>query len=602
MEENSSQPTCYHGLQLNKMRLNGEFVDMEIIVGSETFHVHRVIMAAISEYFKAVMSNKMREATENRVIIDGVDPDTMKTVIEFCYTNQVSLNDDNFNQVLSAAFRFCVQPLQDKCIKFIQSMICASNCTRLIHLFQQYDLEHLHDKAIGICLENFDLVCETPKFFDIDEDLWKILLPAESLNLSESGIFRALVKWTEHDLENRKAAFERLVKQVRFATIDASELSELSSFKLATISESCKELIAKVKNYLEIKRQDKQSGSEALAEISATPRRNLRNCQRMYAIGGRGYVLSDSPGSSRYHRETLSSVEIYDPNTDTWTEAAPMHSRRTRFGCTVLDDHIYVAGGSNEDGPLISSVGYSVLNNFERYSIAQNAWEILPMMSHPRRDLALVALGKDLYAIGGYDGHQILSMVERFCPDERKWNSCAPMISERSLAAHAVLDGYIYVIGGEIWEIAKLEKYDPKTDSWCSLVSVPGLNKRLECTYHGADIYIMGWPGPSTSKLQFLVFNPSRMSGYKLPEVPIDKRHSKFLEFGRQLFAVSWKYLDDTKDVLVSYNRETRQWSPRAGMSTEGAERGYIVHPQRSYPDHNELIYLMKFLLSKNEV
>jgi len=65
----------------------------------------------------------------------------------------------------------------------------------------------------------------------------EILLPDERFNLSENGIMRALVRWTEHNLENRQASFGRLVKHVRFALIDASELSELSRLKLAIMSE-----------------------------------------------------------------------------------------------------------------------------------------------------------------------------------------------------------------------------------------------------------------------------------------------------------------------------------------------------------------------------
>jgi len=55
MEREPGHPTCCYGSGLNEIRLDGEFVDMEIIVGSETYHVHRVIMAAKSDYFRAAM-------------------------------------------------------------------------------------------------------------------------------------------------------------------------------------------------------------------------------------------------------------------------------------------------------------------------------------------------------------------------------------------------------------------------------------------------------------------------------------------------------------------------------------------------------------------
>ena len=135
MEQESVQPACCYGSQLNEMRLNGEVADMEIIVGSETYRVRRGIMEAKS----AIVSSQMKEANQNKSIIEDLDPGIKKTVIEFFYIDQVSLNDDNFHHALSAAFRFCIESLQDVCVKFIESRITAFNCIRLVHSFQQYN-------------------------------------------------------------------------------------------------------------------------------------------------------------------------------------------------------------------------------------------------------------------------------------------------------------------------------------------------------------------------------------------------------------------------------------------------------------------------------
>jgi len=588
MDQKLSHPTCCYGSRLNELRLNGELVDMDIVVGSETYRVHQVIMAAKSDYFRAIMSSQLREAKENRVTIEDVDPENMKTVIEFCYTNQLSLNDDNFHQVLSAAFRFCIESLKEFCVEFIGPRITASNCIGLIHSFQQYSLTHLLDNAIGFSLENFDLVCDTPEFSDIEEYVWEILLPDDRLNLSESSVFRALVKWTEHDLENRKAAFERLVKHVRFATIDASELSELSSFELATISESCKELIAKAKNYLEIKRQDKQSESETLAKVSATPRRNLRNCQRMYAIGGYPFVQMGELPLDEPH-ETLPdfrSVEIYDPNTDKWTEA-PMQSQRVYFGCAVLGDDIYIVGGTDGDNSL---------DTFERYSITNDTWQSLPAMPTARHSLGLVALGEYLYAIGGMDSVFSVDTVERFRPGDTKWHECAPMLNPRDDASYVALDGYIYAIGGEsaLRKKTTLERYDPRTDSWCSLSPLFQSIQRFESTCCRGMIYIMCCDEGPPPHLQIFVYDPSKDKWLQLLRAPTHLCSVKFVEFHRELYAVGVLTDDSDPTRLESYNPETKQWTAKTGMTSRRTGYSLIVHPQRMFPAKHPLVPLVE--------
>jgi len=480
-----------------------------------------------------------------------------------------------------------MESLKDACIKFIEPRMTASNCTGLIHSFKQYGLTRLLNKAIGFCLENFDLVCKTPRFLDIEEDIWEILLPDEGLNLSESGIFRALVKWTEHDSENRQVAFGRLVKHLRFATIALSELNKLTDLKLATTSQSCKELIARAKYNSETGRQDKQSEDEPVPDVSATPRLNLKNRQRMYAIGGCRFVQTSSLDTSDYHPESTDNVQIYDPKTDKWTEAAPMYSPRRAFGCTVLGDYIYVAGGEHDD---------ELLESFERYSIANDTWESLPDMIEPRRDLGLVALNGDIYAMGGVGDLDRLNRVERWYSDDKDWGDCAGMLIRRVNAAYVALDGYIYAIGGDGPEflIATIEKYDPEADSWCRLAYLDHVRDRYECTTYEGMIYIMCWNNRTRHHLHFFVYNVATDQYSDLPNMPTKRFSFKMAELGRELYAVGGRKGKLASNIVESYNPETKQWTARTAMKSKLAEHSLIVHPERNFPDKHLLAPLVE--------
>ena len=43
----------------------------------------------------------------------------------------------------------------------------------------------------------------------------------------------------------------------------------------------------------------------------------------------------------------LSTVEAYDPDTDTWTSKAPMLNARRGLGAAAVGDRIYAIGGCN---------------------------------------------------------------------------------------------------------------------------------------------------------------------------------------------------------------------------------------------------------------
>jgi len=59
----------------------------------------------------------------------------------------------------------------------------------------------------------------------------------------------------------------------------------------------------------------------------------------------------------------------------------------------------------------------------------------------------VVALGKMIYVVGGYDGQNQLSSVERYNTEANVWESVAPMSEPRSALSVTALDGKIYAMG-----------------------------------------------------------------------------------------------------------------------------------------------------------
>jgi len=113
----------------------------------------------------------------------------------------------------------------------------------------------------------------------------------------------------------------------------------------------------------------------------------------IYAMGG-------------YNGSALSIVEAYDPSTDTWTEKAPMPSPKVEFGLVLgPDEKIYVIGGGTS---YVNNVG-PFFNTVEIYDPETDTWTI-PGWSESnlltaRKELS-AALGNNgrIYAIGGANG------------------------------------------------------------------------------------------------------------------------------------------------------------------------------------------------------
>ncbi|XP_023340919.1 BTB/POZ domain-containing protein 9 [Eurytemora carolleeae] len=53
--------------QLNKLYLSDEYSDITLVVQNSRFSAHKVILAARSEYFRALLYGGMRESSQSEV-------------------------------------------------------------------------------------------------------------------------------------------------------------------------------------------------------------------------------------------------------------------------------------------------------------------------------------------------------------------------------------------------------------------------------------------------------------------------------------------------------------------------------------------------------
>jgi kelch-like protein 17 (actinfilin)/kelch-like protein 20 len=95
-------------------------------------------------------------------------------------------------------------------------------------------------------------------------------------------------------------------------------------------------------------------------------------------------------------------------------------------------------------------------------------------MSTARYCFAAAAVDGKLYVMGGFDGQNRLSSVERYDPATNAWEAVAPMSTARSCSAAAVFDGKLYVMGGhdgKNW-LSSIEQYDPAKNEWVTMASM----------------------------------------------------------------------------------------------------------------------------------
>jgi len=125
---------------------------------------------------------------------------------------------------------------------------------------------------------------------------------------------------------------------------------------------------------------------------------------------------------------------------------------------------LLVFGGVDRDDDLVSSM--------ERYDPSTNAWEeeaVSPMPT-ARENAGMAVLDGKLYVAGGEseDAGAASNLVERYDFATNSSEAVAPLAEARYDLAVGVLDGKLYAVGGFCDDgfLSSVERYDPATNAW----------------------------------------------------------------------------------------------------------------------------------------
>lgn len=163
---------------------------------------------------------------------------------------------------------------------------------------------------------------------------------------------------------------------------------------------------------------------------------------------------------------SLSSAELHDPATNSWSAATSLSEARYWHTATRLTNgKVLVVGGVN---PTTGSYFASA----ELYDPATNSWSSAGSMATDRRfhTATLLANGKVL-VVGGLSG-STLSSAELYDPAANSWSTVSSMaVARQNHSATRQADGKVMVVGGA--GDTSVEIYDPVNNSWSTGVSLP---------------------------------------------------------------------------------------------------------------------------------
>ena len=462
----------------NASRIAGLYTDIGIKFGKKCFQAHRLILSCYSSYFKTMFETEMKEKYADIVTIDGVDASSLESLLNFIYTEEICINQQNVFDLLAASDYLQFDDAKQLCFDFLSSILSVETCFKVLNMADLYQNNYLLNQVFEFISENFAQILSNQDFkFQPKKYLLEILVNLNSDCVEERLVYDAIIGWVKHE-EKRKDYLTELFQRLNLNKFSLSFLAETVATEALVIeNHSCLKLVTKtlVANLQErVSRHPSKilglGGEETQNEVFAVYGDDgkvypaLPQKVNLYCLLNiDDFVYCIGTTRNDFEVSTVGKIwrlKLYEINMK-WEKVTSITIEKYNLRAAVYKNGIVVTDRYDEEGNLSAKFFDPLLNQ----------WSALPSMNQDRSGHALVTYNGCLYCLGGYnyDDHATLSSVVMLSDVNGFWQPVEPMQTERDeFTAVSIMDT-IYAIGGrdnQLQSIKSVEKYDPHLNKW----------------------------------------------------------------------------------------------------------------------------------------
>lgn len=528
---------------MNGMRKQNLLCDVTLVADLVEVPAHKMVLSACSPYFYAMFTS-FEESKQDRITLQGVDAQALQLLVQYVYSSEVQVTEDNVQVLLPAANLLQLTDVRDACCDFLQAQLHPTNCLGIRAFADLHGCLDLLALAESYIEQHFTEVVECEEFLSLSPQQVGKLISSDRLTVpSEEKVFECVVAWVHHDTESRQSHLAELMEHVRLPLLSQEYLVQrVEEEPLLKANLQCKDFLIEALKYHLLKGEQKilfktprtkprqpvglpkvmlvvggqapkairsvecyDFKEERWYQVAEMPTRRCRAGLSM--INGRVYAVGGFNGSLR-----VRTVDVYDATLDQWSSCASMEARRSTLGVAVLGNCIYAVGGFD---------GSTGLNSAEMYDSRTHEWRMIAPMSTRRSSVGVGVVNGLLYAVGGYDGasRQCLSSVECYNPETDSWSPVPDMSARRSGAGVGVLDGILYAVGGHDGPHVRksVEAYSPETKTWTLVAEMVFCRRNAGVVALNGLLYVVGGDDGSSNLASVEVYNPKTDTWSMLP-------------------------------------------------------------------------------------
>ena len=189
--------------QMAQLCLNSDYSDVTFLVENQRLPAHRVILAARSEYFRALLYGGLSESTQSEIRLT-IPLEAFKALLKYIYSGHMPLlqmNEDNILDTLGLANQYGLLELELAISEYLRQYLAMGNACAILDAARLYNLEKLTNVCLTFMDRNAADLLQHETFKSLSQESLQEVLRRDSFFAPEAQIFEAVADWCKHNDE-----------------------------------------------------------------------------------------------------------------------------------------------------------------------------------------------------------------------------------------------------------------------------------------------------------------------------------------------------------------------------------------------------------------
>jgi len=204
---------------------SNDYCDIKLKVEDTIFEAHKIVLAARSDYFRALLYSGMRETNSDVVEINEAKPDAFKLLLRYIYTGKISLRNEKEEAIidlLSLVHQYGLLELQRSISDYLESILEIKNVCSIYDISSLYQLKSLQETSARFIDKNCAILTKQNAFLNLSGDSLTSIISRDSFSLSEIEIFNIVKEW--HKFNNLDEPRTKLIENIRLPLMKLEDL------------------------------------------------------------------------------------------------------------------------------------------------------------------------------------------------------------------------------------------------------------------------------------------------------------------------------------------------------------------------------------------